>query len=129
MKLDETVVALVTGGAGGIGRELARALLLNGCSCAIADISHERLQETRTALCSIPELRRGQLSVHHADLSVGEECSRLVSEVLEAHGGRLSLLINNAGIVAADALERMSIETFRWPPNSLCRLSTPNSLC
>ena len=123
-------VALITGGAGGIGKELARALLKTGCRVAIADIDDARLADAKEELERVARNHApggwdaevcGQvgvaassaLSVHRADVGRLEACEALVKEVLAAHEGRITLLINNAGIVAADSLGSLSWSAIR----------------
>jgi NAD(P)-dependent dehydrogenase (short-subunit alcohol dehydrogenase family) len=80
---------LITAGAGGIGREIARAFAANGAKVFVCDIDAEGLetlaQETEdltTTLC---------------DVSKREDIERMVTSAIESLGG-LDVLVNNAGI-------------------------------
>ena len=82
-------VALVTGGAGGIGLAIAQSLAAQGARVAIADIAEDRLQ---AALAG-----SGGLSGVALDVTQAEDWRRAVDEV-EARLGPISLLVNNAGV-------------------------------
>jgi 3-oxoacyl-[acyl-carrier protein] reductase len=108
-------VALVTGAGGpnGIGFAAARALGRDGARVAIAsttDRIHERVAEL--AADGI------EASGHVGDLMETDVPARLVSEALAAHGGRLEILVNNAGMVAVGAAEESSavadMDTAEW---------------
>jgi NAD(P)-dependent dehydrogenase (short-subunit alcohol dehydrogenase family) len=129
MRLDADTVALVTGGANGIGNEVVRALLQQGCKCAVADLDEAALLAFSTELSPVFGSR---LTTHRCDVSLLAECEQLVREVLAAHGGRLTLLVNNAGIVAANSLGAIRMEDFRavidvnlWAPIVLTKLCLP----
>lgn len=80
-------VALVTGGAGGIGRAVAEGLAAAGCRVAVVDQKPALAQAVADAI--------GGLAIQ-ADLSRQSDCRRAVDETV-ARYGRLDILINNAG--------------------------------
>lgn len=85
-------VALITGGAGGLGRAIAAALIARGVKCVLVDIDPVRLAQAADAL--------GPLALtYQADLTDREALERLVSHV-KNEVGRLDLLVNNAGILS-----------------------------
>src|SRR5438094_9250085 len=83
-------VALVSGGASGIGRAAAAAWVAAGARVAVFDQSAERLEETAGAL------GRGALVTVAGDVSDPGDCERAVAETL-ARFGRLDILLNSAG--------------------------------
>lgn len=86
-------VAVVTGGAAGIGQAIASALALNGAKVAIVDIDAERAQATAREISS-----NGAVCVAiPADVA---DPARMVAVAEEVSGrfGRLDILINSAGI-------------------------------
>jgi len=78
--------ALVTGAGRGIGREIARELARAGASVII------HYNRSKDAAESLAEEIKG--TAVQADLSVAEDCTRLIQAV----GERLDILVNNAGI-------------------------------
>ncbi len=91
-------VAVVTGGASGMGRELVRQLTAEGCHVALCDLSVEEMEETRRlALADAPE---GTVVTTHV-CDVSDEASQLAfrDAVVMQHGtDHVNLLFNNAGI-------------------------------
>jgi NAD(P)-dependent dehydrogenase (short-subunit alcohol dehydrogenase family) len=85
-------VALVTGAARGIGREIARALGEAGADLALADIQAERLARTAQELAASG--RRVQSLV--TDVRDSAAVQRMVADTV-ARLGRLDVLVNNAG--------------------------------
>lgn len=87
-------VAIVTGGARGLGRAIAEALVAQGVHIMLVDILGDRLEETRTAL----EAAGGVCKVFVTDISRRENCIAAVEATVEAYG-RLDVMINAAGIM------------------------------
>ncbi len=83
---------VVTGAAGGVGRELVLQLLNKGAKVAAVDISAERLAET-AKLANTKDL-----TTHVCDLSKLESVQALFEEVVKAHK-TVDGIINNAGII------------------------------
>jgi NAD(P)-dependent dehydrogenase (short-subunit alcohol dehydrogenase family) len=90
-------VAFVTGGAGGLGAETARALASKGASVTLGVRKPEEGEEVAR---SIREATGNQaIEVAQLDLSIPDSVRRCAKEWLEGHS-RLHLLINNAGVMA-----------------------------
>lgn len=81
-------VAVVTGGASGIGKGIAQALIESGAHVVIADIEEDVLQRTAREL--------GAEGVR-VDVSSLESVQALADEVLARHG-RIDIVVNNAGV-------------------------------
>ena len=92
-------IAVVTGGGTGMGRELVRQLIAEGCHVATCDVSTSALEKTRE-LCEAAAKPQGTLlSAHLADVSDETQVQRFCAEVAERHNtGQINLLFNNAGI-------------------------------
>ena len=89
-------IAVVTGGGTGMGRELCLHLVKEGCNVATCDVLMENLVETKT-LCQ--ELNPNiMVTLHQCDVSSEEAMNHFRDEVIAAHGDKINLLFNNAGI-------------------------------
>ena len=92
-------IAVITGGGTGMGRELARQLVAEGCSIAMCDISAANMAETKR-LCEVDRLPQGlRITTHIADVSNEDDVKRFAAEVARQHDtDKIHLLFNNAGI-------------------------------
>jgi NAD(P)-dependent dehydrogenase (short-subunit alcohol dehydrogenase family) len=92
-------IAIVTGGGTGMGRELARQLIAEGCSVAMCDVSAKNMAET-IALCEADGVPQGaRVTAHLADVSDETQLMRFRDEAAAQHDtDKLHLLFNNAGI-------------------------------
>jgi NAD(P)-dependent dehydrogenase (short-subunit alcohol dehydrogenase family) len=97
-------VAVVTGGARGIGEAIARRLAADGAKLVIADID---LPEAKEAAAAMP----GSIGLR-CDVSAPDEIERLAAETEKTYG-RLDILVNNASILDVTSLETMTIESYR----------------
>ena len=102
-------VALVTGAASGIGRALALGLAARGAHLALVDRNASGLEGV-----AVRARQHGvKVSTHPFDLSQQEDIEALVGDVIEQHG-RVTLLINNAGVALGGRFEEVSLEEFNW---------------
>jgi short-subunit dehydrogenase len=102
-------VAVVTGAASGIGAALADVLAARGCALALADVDAAGLREVaarvRTAGVEVSE--------HRLDVADNEAVAAFPDAVLAEHG-RVSVLVNNAGVALGGRFEQVSPEDFDW---------------
>ena len=97
--------AVVTGGGTGMGRELARQLVAEGCNVAMCDVSMEAMAETKR-LCEAEKLPQGlRVTTHVADVSIEDQLKRFRDELAEQQStDKIHLLFNNAGIGGGGSL-------------------------
>jgi len=91
-------LAVITGGGTGMGRELARQLVAEGCDVAICDVIEENMAET-LRLCEAEAPQGIRITAHKCDVSNEDEVNQFRDDVLAQHGrDSVNLLFNNAGI-------------------------------
>jgi NAD(P)-dependent dehydrogenase (short-subunit alcohol dehydrogenase family) len=98
-------IAVITGGGTGMGRELARQLVAEGCNVAMCDVSADAMAETRR-LCEVEKLPQGlRVTTHVADVSIEDQLKRFRDEITEQQAtDKIHLLFNNAGIGGGGSL-------------------------
>ena len=106
-------IAIVTGGASGIGKAVAEALADSGDRVVVADLNETEGKEFTDTI--------GGHFVK-ADLSQRADCKRLVDETL-THYGRVHILINNAGVQHIDPIEVFPEDT--WDKMLAVMLTAP----
>src|SRR3954451_17269741 len=97
-------VALVTGGAGGIGLAIARRFMSEGACVIIADIDAAAGER---ACADAPGLAFERL-----DVTQDEAWQAVMDGVVAGRGG-LDVLVNNAGVIAVASIESITLETWR----------------
>jgi NAD(P)-dependent dehydrogenase (short-subunit alcohol dehydrogenase family) len=102
-------VAVITGGASGIGRGTALALARHGADIVLADVNDRRLAEVSV---EIQSLGRRVLAVH-CDVSLDDDVERLARDA-ESNFGPVGLVMNNAGVVLRGALEQIDLADWQW---------------
>ncbi|HEY5642079.1 MAG TPA: SDR family oxidoreductase [Woeseiaceae bacterium] len=96
-------VALVTGGANGIGRLLADAFAADGARLILWDIDEQALLRAKDELSA----RGHSVDTQVVDLTSPEQIAAAAREALSVHG-KVDILINNAGIVSGKPLLELS---------------------
>ncbi len=100
-------VAVVTGAASGIGAALAEALAARGCHLALVDRDAVGLAAT-AGLCGAVTV-----STHVLDIADRAAIAALPDAVLAVHG-RVSVLVNNAGVALGGQFSQLSLDDFAW---------------
>jgi len=103
----EKRVAIVTGGARGLGASYARALSVRGALVAIADMDTEA-ETTAREICAAG----GIAQAHRVDVTNFSQVAGLVDNV-RAAWGRVDIAIANAGILRDRTFAKMTLEDFR----------------
>jgi short-subunit dehydrogenase len=104
---DATVV--ITGAASGIGAALALCLAQRGANLALADRNTAGLE----AVAAEARAQKIRVSVHVLDVTDNAAVQALPEAVLAAHG-RVSVLVNNAGVALAGTFAQVAIEDMEW---------------
>src|SRR5712692_74665 len=105
-------VAVVTGAGSGIGRALAQQLAAAGSALALADIDEAGLLETAQSL----EKKSALVTAHVLDVA-DEAVVRSFAEDVAGRHGRVTLLINNAGVSLHGDFAEISLDDFHWLMN------------
>jgi len=106
MDLNEKV-AFITGGARGIGKQIAETFAIHGGDIVIADVNMENLD------AAVEDLKRHNRRVEGFKLDVRnfKECEDVIKKAIDKME-RIDILVNNAGITKDNLLLRMSEEEF-----------------
>lgn len=97
-RLLEDKVAIVTGGASGIGRAVAFLFAIEGARVVVADIDRKGGEDTASLLRRVP----AEAMFVRADVSKASDCRSLVDQAVKRFGG-LHVACNNAGIAGPSA--------------------------
>ena len=103
LTLDAHSVAVVTGGASGIGLAAAKRFAAMGLRVCIADLGGDRLAQAAEAVSALAPDGPGNGMAWPTDVSRAEDLQRLEAAVRERFGG-VDLLMNNAGVQPGSAL-------------------------
>lgn len=110
MSLTKESVVVITGAASGIGRALAVRLAREPIAgIAVSDVNAEGLAET-AKLINKPNLK---VTTHRVNVAIESEMRRFAEEVIDAHG-RVTHVINNAGVALSGSVKEISLDDLRW---------------
>jgi NAD(P)-dependent dehydrogenase (short-subunit alcohol dehydrogenase family) len=96
-------VAIVTGGASGIGRASAIAFAREGARVVVVDIDERNGEETVAVIAALGH----DAFFARADVASETEVKRVVEETI-VHWGKIDILFNNAGVVLVKPLEEVT---------------------
>ncbi|MBG6147863.1 MAG: L-iditol 2-dehydrogenase [Roseibium album] len=103
MRTLEGKVALVTGGARGIGRAVCEAMADAGAKVAVADLREDDAAETAQAIGGLP------VEMNVMDFDALSDSAQQVENAL----GGIDILVNNAGIFNMASIDRITPEDYR----------------
>jgi NAD(P)-dependent dehydrogenase (short-subunit alcohol dehydrogenase family) len=98
-------VAIVTGGASGIGRALCEQLGKRGAVVTVADLNKEGVAEVASGI----NRTDGRAKAVHLDVAEAEQIQKLIDETVSEHR-RLDYMFNNAGISIGGEVRDMNLE-------------------
>jgi NAD(P)-dependent dehydrogenase (short-subunit alcohol dehydrogenase family) len=101
----ENKVAIVTGGASGIGQAICEELGHRGATVIVADVNAEGTEQVVTSITAT----HGQAYATQLDVSHAEGVHKLIDETTAKHG-RLDFMFNNAGIAMGGEVRDMNLE-------------------
>lgn len=102
-------VAVLTGAASGIGKATALLLAAHGCHLALADRNADGL----ATVAASARARGVRVSEHVLDVADYEEIMELPEKVMSEHG-KVTILMNNAGVGLVGTFDQLSLDEFRW---------------
>ena len=123
-------VAVITGGARGIGYAVAERALASGAAVALWDVDRAKLEEAQQALSG-----SGRVTVENVELTDERSVQRGTDETISKLG-KIDILVNNAGITGGNGLTweltpdvwRRVIEVNLIGPYLTCRAVVPHML-
>ena len=101
----EGKIAVITGGARGIGKEIAKVLAKEGANCVLCDVNAEDLKNATAEIEGLGVQCMG-LSLNVCDL---KQCEEAMNKIIDKFQ-KIDILINNAGITRDGLLLRMKEE-------------------
>ena len=102
-------IALVTGGAQGLGAAICLRLAREGCDVMVADLNGDQAEQTAQAIAQETGRRVVAVKVNVAD----EEQVRALVDATVRTFGRLDILVANAGIVRSGPVDELSLRDWQ----------------
>ena len=99
-------VAVITGGANGIGKATALRFLDEGARVIICDLFQDALDKTVLEFSGF-----GDIAAYAADVTKEEEVVSMVADIIAKYG-KIDILVNNAGITSDAQLVKMGVDQF-----------------
>lgn len=102
-------VAIITGGARGIGKKISQTFLKEGASVYIFDVNQE---EGARTVGELQPAYDGKVNFFKVDITDEKSVEQSIEKIIEAEG-RIDILVNNAGITRDNLILRMSLEDWK----------------
>src|SRR3989475_6936440 len=104
------MVAVVVGGASGLGRTVAKAVARQGARVVIADFDAERMERT---VEEILELGIADALALSTDVRSDASVRAMASDAIKAMG-QVDILINMAGVLLEGPLDKLKTSDWKW---------------
>jgi 3(or 17)beta-hydroxysteroid dehydrogenase len=98
-------IAIVTGGAKGLGEAVVRLFVAEGATVIVADVDAD-------SGARVVESLGAKTRFQHLDVRIESEWERVIGETVAAFG-RLDILVNNAGVIEIGSIETQTAEQWR----------------
>lgn len=108
MKIFENKVAIVTGGASGIGKSISNYLARQGAKVVIADRNFEMAKETESFIVT----NKGYAKAVRVDVANSEEVKSLIENTVKEYG-QIDYLFNNAGVSVNGEFQDVSFDYWK----------------
>jgi NAD(P)-dependent dehydrogenase (short-subunit alcohol dehydrogenase family) len=105
-KLDDKI-AIITGGATGIGKGIARAFIDEGARVIIASRNYNNLKSTAKEL----NIHSNKVSIVQTDVCIEDQVVKMFDYTVREFG-RLDILVNNSGIFSGGPIDALPLETW-----------------
>ena len=102
-------VAIITGGARGIGKKISQTFLKEGASVYIFDVNEE---EGARTVGELQPAYDGKVIFFKVDITDEKNVEQSIEKIIEAEG-RIDILVNNAGITRDNLILRMSLKDWK----------------
>ena len=112
-KVLQDQVALVTGGAQGLGAAICKRLAQEGAHVVIADLNIEGAEQTAREITATYDRHSFAVKV---DVTNEEQVAAMVDQAIETFG-KLDVLVSNAGVLVAEDIDKFPAEKWRFVMN------------
>lgn len=102
-------VALITGGARGLGEATGRVMADEGATVILSDVLDDAGNELAASITDAG----GSVEYIHQDVTDEASWDDIVNGIVSRHG-RIDIVVNNAGVVLDANVEDTTLEDFRW---------------
>lgn len=111
IKISDRKNCLITGATGGLGREIAKQLLINNCNLFLTAKNEKRLQKLKNELETYNH-NKCKISYRSGNLSNLNHIKQIISKVRKDFGS-IDILINCAGIFVSKPISKSTLEDFQ----------------
>jgi len=111
IKISDRKNCLITGATGGLGREIAKQLVINNCNLFLTAKNEKRLQKLKNELETYNH-NKCKISYHSGNLSSINHIKQIIAKVRKDFGS-IDILINCAGIFVSKSISKSNTEDFQ----------------